>query len=161
MTDALDWVLVERLQAGIPLCARPYREIGEACGMEETEVLERIGRLCQQGLIRRLGARVSHRRAGLHGNVMVVWQVPADRVEEVGRTCAREAAISHCYEREPQPDLPYNLYTMFHAPDLAAAHKLVEELSRAIAISDFVLLPTVRELKKSSPRFRPPAGDGQ
>ena len=159
--DAVDWALVERLQAGIPLCPRPYREIGQACGLDEAEVLERISRFCQQGVIRRLGARIGHLRAGLHGNVMVVWQVPAARVEEVGNAFAREPAVSHCYEREPQPDFPYNLYTMVHAPDLAAAHKLVEELSRAVALSEFVMLPTVRELKKSSPQFRPPAGDGQ
>jgi len=118
-------------------------------------VPERIGRLCRQGVIRRLGARIAHLRAGLHGNVMVVWQVPAERVEEVGRTFAREPAVSHCYEREPQPDFPYNLYTMIHAPDPEAARRLIQDLSQAVAITDFVMLPTVRELKKTSPRYRP------
>jgi DNA-binding Lrp family transcriptional regulator len=152
--DATDRALVERLQTGIPLCPRPYREIGEACGLSEEEVIARIGRLCEEGVIRRLGARVAHLRAGIHGNVMVVWRVPEERVEEVGQALAREPAISHCYEREPQADFPYNLYTMVHAADLAAAEALVERLGRAVGVSDFVMLPTVRELKKTSPRYR-------
>ena len=158
--DASDRALVERLQNGIPLSSRPYREIGQACGLQEDEVLERIGRLCDRGVIRRLGARVAHLRAGILGNVMVVWRVPPERVEEVGQALSQEAAVSHCYEREPQPDFPYNLYSMLHAPDLPAAQALAEKLSRAVAITDFVMLPTVRELKKTSPRFQPPAGDG-
>jgi DNA-binding Lrp family transcriptional regulator len=159
--DAADRALIERLQAGIPLSPCPYRELGEACGLGEDEVLERIGRLCREGVIRRLGARVGHLQAGIQGNVMVVWQVPEERVEEVGRFFAGQAAISHCYEREPQPGFPYNMYTMVHAADPEAARRLVEELSRAVRITDFAMLPTVRELKKTSPRYRPTAGDAE
>ena len=158
--DAADQALVARLQEGIPLSPRPYQEIGEACGLGEDEVLERIGRLCREGVIRRLGARVGHLQAGIQGNIMVVWQVPAERVEEVGRFFADQAAISHCYEREPQRDFPYNMYTMVHAADPEAALRLVEEFSAAVAIGDFAMLPTVRELKKTSPKYRPTAGDG-
>ena len=157
--NASDRALVERLQKGIPLSPRPYREIGQDCGLAEDEVLARIGRLGETGVIRRLGARVAHLRAGIHGNVMVVWQVPPERVEEVGQALAREPAVSHCYEREPQPDFPYNVYSMIHAPSPEAARALAEKLSRVVEVSDFVMLPTVRELKKTSPKFRPPAGD--
>ena len=156
--DAADQALVERLQGSIPLSPLPYREIGEACGLSEDEVIQRIGRLVERGVIRRLGARVGHLQAGIRGNVMVVWRVPAESVEEVGAFFAGQAAISHCYEREPQPDFPYNLYTMVHAADPEAARRLVEEFSRAVGISDFVMLPTVRELKKTSPRYRPTEG---
>ena len=159
--DAADRALIERLQDGLPLSPRPYEEIGQACGLAEEEVLARVNRLCRDGVIRRLGARVAHLRAGIRGNVMVAWQVPEDRVEEVGEILAREPAVSHCYEREPRPDFPYNLYTMVHGPDLAAVRRLVAQLSRTVAISEYAMLPTVRELKKTSPRFRPPAGDGQ
>jgi DNA-binding Lrp family transcriptional regulator len=159
--DATDQALIARLQEGIPLASRPYREIGEDCGIEEAQVLERIGRLIREGVIRRLGARVGHLQAGVQGNVMVVWRVPEERVEEAGRFFASQASISHCYEREPQADFPYNLYTMVHAPDPEAAGRLVAELSRAVAISDFQMLPTVRELKKTSPRYRPTGGEGK
>jgi DNA-binding Lrp family transcriptional regulator len=159
--DTSDHALVARLQEGIPLSPQPYREIGEACGLGEEEVLERIGRLVREGVIRRLGARVGHLQAGVHGNIMVVWPVPEARVEEVGRFFAEQAAISHCYEREPQPDFPYNMYTMVHAADPEAARRLVEQFSRVVAISDFVMLPTVRELKKTSPRYRPTEGPAE
>ena len=159
--DAADCALIQTLQTGIPLSPRPYREIGEACGLTEAEVIERIGRLCEQGVIRRLGARIGHLHAGIRGNVMVVWQVPAGRVEEVGGLLAGEPAVSPCYEREAPPGFPYNLYSMVHAPDLDIARRLVQDLTQAIAVADFVMLPTVRELKKTSPRYRPTAGDGQ
>ena len=151
--DTADHALIARLQDGLPLSPHPYQIIGEACGLSEDETIERIAALCRQGVIRRLGARVGHLQAGIEGNIMVVWQVPPARVEEVGQLFAAQPAISHCYERERQPEFPYNLYTMVHAPNPEAARRLIQDLSELTGLTDFVMLPTVRELKKTSPRY--------
>ncbi len=159
--EARDWDLLMRLQAGLPLCPRPYQEVGRACGLEESEVIARVRRFREEGLIRRWGARIGHLQAGIRGNVMVAWQVPEHRVEEVGSAFAQHSAVSHCYERQAPPEFPFNLYTMVHAPDLAVAQEIVEGLSRMVGVSAYEMLPTLSELKKASPRFSPPAGDGR
>ncbi|MEI7995709.1 MAG: Lrp/AsnC family transcriptional regulator, partial [Methylococcaceae bacterium] len=62
MLDARDRQLLERVQLGLPVCPRPYAEIGAALDMPETEVLERLTRLKQNGLIKRMGVIVKHQQ---------------------------------------------------------------------------------------------------
>ena len=157
--DEANWSIVQELQKGIPLCTRPYREIACRCGLEEDEVLRRVRALCEEGVIRRLGARLAHMRAGIAGNVLVAWKVPQQHVDRVGRALAKRSEVSHCYQRRPLPDFPYNLYTMIHAATPEQAINCVAEISQDVAVTDFVTLPTLKELKKTSPVYRPLGGD--
>ena len=157
--DATDWSIIQELQKGIPLCPRPYREIAGRCALAEDEVLRRVRALCEEGVIRRLGARLGHIRAGITGNILVAWHVPEQDVNRVGEALATVADISHCYQRRALPDFPYNLYTMVHAPTPEQAMKCVEKISQSLAVTDYVTLPTLKELKKSSPCYAPPGGN--
>ena len=157
--DEADWAVIEKLQEGIPLCERPFAELAGPLGISEDEFIGRVRRLRDEGVIRRLGPRVRHHRVGVRGNIMVVWAVPDERLDEVGRLFAAERCVSHCYVRPPAEGLPYTLYTMVHAPDMEQARRIVQDLSRKSGIKDFRLLPTLRELKKSTPIYRSPAGD--
>lgn len=159
MMDERDWDVIEALQQGIPLRERPFAELASGIGMTEAEFLERLRRLQEGGAVRRLGPRLAHYRAGIAGNVMAVWRVPPERIEECGRAFAAERSVSHCYVRPPFEGFDYTLYTMVHARDMDAAKQVVERLSGTVGIDDYVLLPTVQELKKTSPVYRRPAGD--
>lgn len=159
MIDRQDWAVLVRLQDGIPLCPRPFDEMARDLAMDEAELLERVRRLQAEGIIRRLGPRVRHHRVGIEGNIMVVWQVPDERKQEVGELFAASQHVSHCYLRPPFEGFPYNLYTMIHARDTVAAEAIVAELAKLSGLSDYLLLPTVRELKKTTPRYQPPESD--
>jgi DNA-binding Lrp family transcriptional regulator len=153
MIDRQDWVVLERLQEGIPLCSSPFAQMAREVEMDEDEFLQRVQRLSSEGVIRRLGPRVRHHRVGIEGNIMVVWRVPKERKQEVGEMFAASQHVSHCYLRPPFEGFPYNLYTMIHARDLDAAKSLVAELAEQSGLDEYLLLPTVRELKKTTPRY--------
>ena len=159
MIDKTDWSVIEKLQEGIPLCERPFAKLAEAAGMSEEEFVSRVRRLHEAGVIRRIGPRLRHERVGVRGNIMVVWNVPEGRMDEVGTTFAAERAVSHCYERPSFDGFPYRLYTMVHAPSVERAVRVVHKLSRECGITDYQLLPTTRELKKTTPVYSRPAGD--
>jgi DNA-binding Lrp family transcriptional regulator len=61
-----------------------------------------------------VAAILFHRRAGFSANGMGVWQVPEERVAEVGPRMAAFRGISHCYQRPTYEDWPYALFTMAH-----------------------------------------------
>jgi DNA-binding Lrp family transcriptional regulator len=157
--DERDWQVLERLQEGIPLCPRPFAAMAEDVGMSERDLLERVRSLLADGDIRRLGPRIRHHKAGVLGNIMVVWQVPDERVDEVGGILAASPAVTHCYVRPTFEGFPYNLYSMVHAADLPAAEGVVRELAKRCGIEDYQMLRTLRELKKSTPVYRRPEGD--
>ncbi|MDT4332428.1 AsnC family transcriptional regulator [Methylomonas sp. MED-D] len=115
MIDAVDYRLIAAVQAGLPIAARPYALIAERLGLSENEVLSRLARLKQQGLIKRWGVVVKHRQLGYRANAMIVMNVPDQRVAEIGGLVSRQACVNLCYQRPRQGEVwPYNLYCMIH-----------------------------------------------
>jgi DNA-binding Lrp family transcriptional regulator len=45
---------------------------------------------------------------------MGVWQVPEDKILEIGGRMASFRGISHCYQRPTYADWPYSVFTMAH-----------------------------------------------
>ena len=62
--DAVDRAIIHATQAGLPLAPRPYHEVGARIGVSGEEVIERMQRMRDQGLIRRIAAVPDHYRIG-------------------------------------------------------------------------------------------------
>lgn len=113
--DDADRRLLAAIQPGLPLVTRPYAEIGARIEMAEAEVIARLERLGASGVIRRFGVVVRHREVGYGANAMVVWDMPDERVAELGRCLAGFDFITLCYRRPRRlPQWRYNLYCMIH-----------------------------------------------
>ncbi len=137
MLDAQDRQLLEHIQLGLPVCSRPYLEIGRLCDMPEAEVIERLTRLKQQGLIKRMGVIVKHRQLGYRANAMIVWNVPDNLVKQLGGHISRFSFVTLCYQRPRQPEWPYNLYCMIHGKDRATVLNQLDQLVDACGLSGF------------------------
>jgi Transcriptional regulators len=128
--NQLDRALVEAMQDGLPLVPRPFAIIGGRLGLSEEEVLAHVRRLCAAGVIKRFGLVVHHRPLGYVANAMVVWDVPDDRVDEIGRRVADTGLVSLCYRRPRRlPHWPYNLFCMIHA---RSRNEVLQRLQRMI-----------------------------
>jgi DNA-binding Lrp family transcriptional regulator len=107
--------LVAALRAGLPVCPRPYATLGQGIGMSEAEVIGRLSRMRDSGVLRRFGAIVRHHEAGYGANAMVVLAPPEEEIPALGRRLAGEPAVTLCYRRAPAPPVwPYVLYCMIH-----------------------------------------------
>ena len=116
--DELDRKIVQATQAGLPLQAEPYSAIAADCGCDTQTLIERMQRMLDSGVIRRIGAVPNHYRLGLHANGMSVWDVNDERLLELGSRVGRLEFVSHCYERPRHlPLWPYNLFAMVHGHD--------------------------------------------
>ena len=71
-------------------------------GVTGAALLEHLAGMQERGLLRRVAAILFHRRAGFSANGMGVWQVPDDRIAEVGPRMAAFRGISPLL---PAPDL--------------------------------------------------------
>ncbi len=130
MIDLIDRQLIECLQKGLPLVSRPYALIGQALDIDEEEVLGRLSRLKQQGLIKRIGVVVKHRRLGYQANAMVVFDVPDQRVAQIAGHVSQLGFVNLCYQRPRRGELwPYNLYCMIHGKN---RDKVLSQLSYLI-----------------------------
>jgi DNA-binding Lrp family transcriptional regulator len=113
--EELERRLVMALQEGLPFFIRPFSILAARVGCEEIEVLQRINRWCEEGIIKRFGVVVRHHELGYRANAMLVHNIPDDQVEAVGNALARAEGVTLCYRRpRVLPDWPYNLFCMIH-----------------------------------------------
>lgn len=114
--DAED--LIEVIQAGLPLVARPYQAIANRLGCSEQAVIDKLRNMIDAGIIKRLGVVVRHHELGYHANAMVVWDVHDEQVDELGHRLGRQDCVTLCYQRPRRlPDWRYNLFCMVHGRD--------------------------------------------
>jgi|SRR3972149_2744488 len=151
--DEIDIRLLKSTQDGIPIISEPFKEIAKELRLSEDEVLNRLKSLRKEGVIRRFGASIGHRIIGISANAMCTWNVPDERVEEVGAIMAGFPEVTHCYERPRYPDWKYNLFTMIHAYTREECEKIAKEISITTGITDYSILFSEREFKKTGVRL--------
>jgi siroheme decarboxylase len=151
--DNIDRLLLKSTQDGIPIVPEPFLKISKEIGIPEDEVIARLESLIKNGVIRRFGASIGHRSIGITANAMCTWNVPDERVEEVGAIMAGFPEVTHCYERPRFPGWKYNLFTMVHAYSREECEKIAKEISIATGIKDYSILFSEREFKKTGVRL--------
>jgi DNA-binding Lrp family transcriptional regulator len=125
-----DRAIVRATQAGLPLCREPYRAVAEQLGLQPEEVMGRLRRMLEAGVIRRIGAVPNHYALGYRANGMSVWDVQDARVAELGRMVGALPSVSHCYRRPRHlPEWPYNLFAMLHGRSREAVMAEVDRIA--------------------------------
>jgi DNA-binding Lrp family transcriptional regulator len=149
--------LIEAIQAGLPLLARPYRAIGARLGMTEQAVIARLRAMIDAGIIKRLGVVVRHHELGYRANAMVVWDVPDEQVERIGRRLGDIDCVTLCYQRPRRlPDWPYNLFCMVHGQDRDEVLACIGRLVGALGLGEIrhTVLFSGRRFKQRGARYR-------
>lgn len=145
------------IQDGLPLVPEPYREVGGRLGMSEARVMELVRSMLAEGKIKRLGAVPNHYALGIRANGMAVWDVPDDRVSEVGSRLGGMPEVTHCYRRPRHPpDWPYNLFAMVHGYTREEVLAAVERIARELGIDGLPheVIFSTRVLKKQGTRVQ-------
>ena len=144
---------IRQLQEDLPLERRPFARMADSLGITQTELFKLADEFQRRGIMRRYSAVLHHRRAGFKANAMAVWKVPPERSVEVGNIMARSQWVTHCYERPTFPDWAYSHFSMIHAKSEAACEDVTREISEATGITDYQLLYSTREYKKTRVRY--------
>lgn len=154
--DADDRRLIMATQGGLPLVPHPYHALADQLGMAAEEVMARLRRLLDSGVIRRIGAVPNHYALGYIANGMSVWDVPDERIDDLGGQVGRLPFVTHCYHRpRALPLWPYNLFAMVHGKsreEVEAQVRDIEALLGADCRAHEVLYSS-RILKKSGLRI--------
>jgi len=151
--DDIDTKLLKITQDGIPLISEPFNEVAAQLGISVDDLINRIENLRHEGIIRRFGASIGHRVIGITANAMCTWNVPDNRVEDVGAIMAGFTEVTHCYQRPRRRGWPYNLFTMVHAYTQEECKNVASQISHATSIDDYNILFSEKEFKKTGVRL--------
>ena len=139
------------VQKNLPDSLTPYADIAQSVGVEESEVLDLLRDMAEDGSIRRFGASLKHQKAGFAHNAMVAWIVKPEEADAAGEEASLHPLISHCYYRPSSaPDWPYELYTMIHGRHPDEYKEVIASLRATTVLREFAVLESLREMKKTS-----------
>ena len=98
LLDPIDRALINRLQRGLPIVPQPYAAVAAELGLTETDLLARIQRLLDTGILSRFGPMFQIERAGGRFTLAAI-AVPPERFEEVAAIVNAFPEVAHNYQR--------------------------------------------------------------
>lgn len=143
--DRTDLSVLEALQDDFPIVPRPFLEIAQRTGISEQDLLARLKRLSDTGILRGISPVLEARNLGIGSATLVAAHVPEGRVAEVAAIISGYPEVSHNFRRDHQ----YSLwFTICGKDDREVVRVLQEIADRAgIAPENLLNLPTVERLK--------------
>lgn len=98
MLDVIDRKIINGLQGGFPVCENPFAAAGEQLGLEEGDLVERIARLRDEGILSRFGPMYNAEAMG-GAFCLCAMAVPARCLEKVVEQINAHTEVAHNYER--------------------------------------------------------------
>ncbi len=146
-----DQAILRITEDDIPLSKEPFRVIADRIGLTEDEVIARLRRLKDRGIIKRLGISVNQRRIGIVANAVVAWKVPEEDVDRVGTILSSYREVTHCYARVTIPGKwEYNLFTVVHGYNRESVERFAKRMSDIIGIKDYIVMFSNEQFKRTS-----------
>jgi siroheme decarboxylase len=146
--DDLDIAVIRATQGDLPVAPEPYAQAAAELGLPQDTLLEHLEGMKERRLLRRVAAILFHRRAGFSANGMGVWEVPDERIHEVGIRMAAFRGISHCYQRPTYQDWPYSVFTMAHGRSKEECDAILDAIAADTGIEGRATLYSSTEFKK-------------
>jgi DNA-binding Lrp family transcriptional regulator len=140
--DETDRIILNRIQSDFPVTARPYEAIGRELNLSEAEVLERLLRLKQSGIIRRIGGNFSPEKLGFVSTLCAA-SVPEGKVDLFAATVNRYPGVTHNYMRENH----FNVWFTFIAPSMGDIEANLAAIARETGVQEILNLPATRVFK--------------
>lgn len=127
--DTIDCQLVNLLQDGIEVSARPFLDAAEQLGISEEVVVSRIGKLREAGYLSRFGPMYDAEKMG--GAIsLCAMEVPAAEMESVTEIVNGFPEVAHNYERNHA----LNMWFVVATDDLYRLQTVIDKIEAATGI---------------------------
>ncbi|MGB5715520.1 MAG: Lrp/AsnC family transcriptional regulator [Gammaproteobacteria bacterium] len=124
--DSIDARLVNCLQDGLPVCARPFDTIAANLGLSVDELLSRLQCLLDDKVLTRFGPMFNAESMG-GALSLCAMQVPAGRYDDIAGQVNAFPEVAHNYEREH----PLNMWFVIATERPQQAGAVVSQIEQA------------------------------
>ncbi len=108
--DAVDRLIIDRMQGDFPICERPYATVAEQLDISEDELIRRLESLLAAKVLTRFGPMFQVERMG-GAFVLAALAVPEARFDAVAAQVNALPQVAHNYRREHQLNMWFVLAT--------------------------------------------------
>jgi DNA-binding Lrp family transcriptional regulator len=150
--DDLDRRILDALQQGFPLRARPFDVLAERLAIDAELLWRRVDAMFEQGVIRRLGASFDSHKLGFCSTLAAV-RVGSELTDRAAEVIGRYPEVTHSYLREHE----FNIWFTIITTDVQRIEAILREIREELSLdaSDALNLPMKRMFKLDA-RFKAP-----
>lgn len=133
--------LLNILQEGIQPVSRPFHDVAEKLNLTEEEILKRLQKLLDSGLVRKFGAIIAPKKMG-YVSTLAAASIPEDKIESAVELINSYKGVTHNYEREGDP----NVWFTMTEQRFEQIEKNLKEIEEKIG-TEILMLPATRTYK--------------
>ena len=108
--DATDRAILNRLQEDLPLTARPFAAVADELGLEEDDLIARVSRMREDGILTRFGPFYDAEALG-GAFCLCAMIVPVADFDKVTEQVNAHPEVAHNYERSHRLNMWFVLAT--------------------------------------------------
>jgi DNA-binding Lrp family transcriptional regulator len=140
--DNIDKQILNDIQWTFPLVERPFLELAKEYHISEEQIIERIKKLKDIGIIRQISAIFDTRRLG-YKSALVAFAVKENKIDDVANEINKHPGVSHNYERNHE----YNLWFTLAVPPYGDMKVDLEKMALLDGVLKYRVLPTLKMYK--------------
>jgi len=137
--DELDSAIVNRLQGGFPLAERPFAVVAAELGLAEEDLIARVRKLLEKGVLTRFGPMYQVERMG-GAFSLAAMRVPPGDFDHVAEIVNALPEVAHNYEREHA----YNMWFVLATEKPEGIARAIARIERETGLA-VLNLPKLRE----------------
>ncbi len=140
--DDIDRTILNKIQSDFPIASRPYLVVARELDMKEDEVIRRITRLKESGIIRRIGANFVPGRLGFVSTLCAAM-VPKEKIALFSKTVNQYPGVTHNYRRDHE----FNIWFTFIAQSMEQIEVYLKEIASETGVTEILNLPATKVYK--------------
>ncbi len=145
LVDETDKLIINHIQSDFPIAKNPFSIIGNKLGLEEEEIITRIEKLKENGIIRRIGGNFSPEKLGFFSTLCAA-KVPTDKINSFAEFVNKFPGVTHNYVREHE----FNVWFTFIAPSVEIIENNLKTIEAETGINTIINLPATKVFKISA-----------
>jgi DNA-binding Lrp family transcriptional regulator len=148
--DKLDYQILEALQNDFPLSEKPYETLSRKLQIPRQELWNRVIRLLDEGVIRRIGVSLDSRKFGSCSTLAAV-SVGTELVVRATEIINKFPEVTHSYLRSDD----FNIWFTIIASNSERVKNILEQIRSTLSLEESQILNLpMKRLFKLDARFR-------
>jgi DNA-binding Lrp family transcriptional regulator len=140
--DDIDRAIINEIQSDFPIESRPFKALGKRLKLSEDEILDRVKRLKEDGVIRRIGGNFNSKKLNFTSTLCAA-KVPEGKIDDFVKAVNRYPGVTHNYLRNHE----YNIWFTFIAENMDIIDTAIDKISTLTGVTEIRNLPAVRMFK--------------
>jgi DNA-binding Lrp family transcriptional regulator len=140
--DNIDKQILNDIQWTFPLVDRPFLELVKKYHITEDEIIHRIKKLKETGIIRQISAIFDTRKLG-YKSALVAFAVDKNKIDQVANEINKHPGVSHNYERNHE----YNVWFTLAVPPDGDMKADLDKMASLDGVLKYRVLPTLKMFK--------------